>query len=297
MTGLLPGIDPGFTKAPVLFNYLPEPYILFTDIIFIFHQSFMSPTRRRKSNNARTLVWFVAAFLTVLLVALGVYFWYAKTKLHGDLKGIEVSYAKYPVRGIDVSHFTGKIDFNAIDEEGVDFVYLRATYGKAKTDNNFETNYKNARLSKIPVGAYHYLRFEQDGLQQALHFLKHTGSKEFELPPVLDVEEWGNHFFSNRRKVIEIINQFVTEVEFKTGRKVMIYTNENGYRKYIERNFAGQPLWICSFNNPPKISGEWVIWQHSHIGKMVGAEGWIDKNVFNGNESAWKKFLIKVRKK
>jgi lysozyme len=252
----------------------------------------MSPSRKRNKN----IIWFVALFLTVLLLALGAYYFYAKRKLHGDLKGIELNYVKHPVRGIDVSHFTGKVDFARLQEQNMKFAYLRATYG-LKTDKRFEKNYENARRAEMPLGAYHYLRFELDGLKQAQHYLKKVKGKKLELPHVLDVEEWGNSFLSNRGHVVENIRKFITEVEKKTGTTVMIYTNESGYRKYIQNEFEEQPLWICSFNNPPNIEAEWLFWQHSHIGRMDGAEGWLDYNVFNGNERKWKRFLQKNPKK
>jgi lysozyme len=253
------------------------------------------PTRRSRKPT-RLLIRVLVAFTAVFILSLGAYYWYAKRKQHGDLKGIELNYSKYPVRGIDVSHFTGKVDFEKIAGQKIQFAYIRATYGEHKVDNRFVENHNNAKAAGIPVGAYHYLRFEQDGLKQARHFLKHAGNKDFELLHVLDVEDWGNHFLSSRKKVIRDIRAFISEVEAKTGRPVMIYTNENGYRKYIEKDFSNQPLWICSFNNPPGISGQWVFWQHSHVGKMYGAEGWVDYNVFNGDKKAWRRYLRSLKK-
>ena len=246
----------------------------------------MSPSRKRKTN----IVRFIALFLTILLVALGAYYYYAKRKLHGDLKGIELNYVKFPVRGVDVSHFTGKVNFEKLQEQNMKFAYLRATYGY-KTDKRFEKNYTAAQQSEMLLGAYHYLRFDLDGQKQAQLFLKAVKGKNFRLPHVLDVEEWGNSNLSNRRHVIRNIKSFITEVQRKTGKPVMIYTNEDGYSKYIADEFSDQPLWICSFNNPPNIEADWTFWQHSHIGKMEGAEGWLDYNVFNGNERKWKRYI------
>lgn len=257
----------------------------------------MSPSRKKRSGKNSPGRWlrFGAIFILLVIGIAGIYNWYSKRKFHGDLKGIEVNYFRYPVRGIDISHFTGKVDFEQMQDAGMRFVYLRATYGM-KTDELFAENYKNAQKHKMPAGAYHYLRFEQDGAKQAQHFLSRIKEKKFQLPHVLDVEEWGNHFLSSRNKVIENIRKFIAVVEKSTGRKVMIYTNESGYRKYIEEHFSAQPLWICSFNDPPNIEADWVFWQHSHIGKLPGAEGWLDYNVFYGDEVEWRRYLRKEKR-
>ena len=61
-------------------------------------------------------------------------------------------------RGIDVSAWQGKIDFQKVKQSGIDFVIIRAGYGKvaSQKDPYFETNYKNAKAAGLQVGAYWY---------------------------------------------------------------------------------------------------------------------------------------------
>jgi GH25 family lysozyme M1 (1,4-beta-N-acetylmuramidase) len=38
---------------------------------------------------------------------------------------------------------------------------------------------------------------------------------------------------------------------------------------------------------------KWTLWQHSHKGKLDGADGWVDINTFNGTSDEWNKYLHK----
>jgi lysozyme len=205
--------------------------------------------------------------------------------------GIEIDKNRFPVTGIDVSNHTGKIDFDLIKAQGVDFVYIKATEGGNFVDKSFERNFRNAKKANIPVGVYHFFKFNKSGKEQASNFLKHIEGKRFDLSLVLDVEEWGNPSNTNRKDVIREIGNFIDEVERKTQKKVMIYTNESGYRTYIKDNFYKKSIWICSFSKNPKIDAKWILWQYSHIGKLKGAEGWIDFNTFNGSRAEWNMYL------
>ena len=189
--------------------------------------------------------------------------------------GIEVDKSRYPITGIDISRHTGIVDFRKIKEQfndTIDFVYIKTSEGANLVDVKFETNYNNAIQNDIPVGAYHFFKFNVSGKRQATNFLKVVNNKFFNLPFVLDVEEWSNPGEYNEEKV-------------------MIYTNESSYQTYIQGNFESRKIWICSFSPEPKNLKAWTLWQHSHNGKFEGAEGWVDINTFNGTRKEWNQFL------
>lgn len=207
--------------------------------------------------------------------------------------GIDIDKKRYPVNGFDVSRHTGKIDFKKFKSGfpgKVDFVYIKATEGRNYVDKNFSINYKNARKNDIPVGAYHFFKFHAPGAEQAGNFLKAIRGKKFELPLVLDVEEWGNRPPFNEDAIVKEITAFVAIVEKCVNARMVFYSNESSYRRYLEGRFDN-PIWICSFNPKPKIDKKWLFWQHSHRGKFPGAEGWVDLNTFNGSRVEWEKFM------
>ncbi|MCH8331531.1 MAG: lysozyme, partial [Bacteroidetes bacterium] len=72
----------------------------------------------------------------------------------------------FPVRGIDISHHQGEIDWGQITEP-LDFVFIKATEGQNFNDTRFKDNWGNARKHGYKVGAYHFYRFCKTGIEQA----------------------------------------------------------------------------------------------------------------------------------
>lgn len=238
--------------------------------------------------NKSRLFKIIIAAVVILLVVLFLCRWEFTP---GEVK---IDKRKYPITGVDISAHTGKIDFEKISEQEIDFLYLKATEGKTFVDRNFEKNYRNSRSSAVPVGFYHFFRFNRDGKDQAENFLKTIKGKKTRLPLVVDVEEWGNVKVKSREKVINELRIFIRLVELRTNKRVMIYANESSYSQYIMGNFDKYDLWICSFNKKPDIDKKWTLWQHSHKGKIAGAAGQVDINTFNGSREEWKNYLRRL---
>ncbi len=248
---------------------------------------------RKKPKKNKIFIITIGLIVIILIVRyIAIYLPFArKVEERG---GIEVDKSQYPITGIDISRHTGIVDFQKIKEhfnDTIDFVYIKTSEGANLVDVKFETNYYNAILCDIPVGPYHFFKFNVSGKRQAANFLHVINNKIFNLPLVLDVEEWSNTGVHNRDKVIYEIRCFILEVEIRRKEKVMIYTNESSYQKYIQGNFESNKIWICSFSPQPKNLKTWTFWQHSHNGKLEGAEGWVDINTFNGTRKEWNQFL------
>ena len=237
---------------------------------------------------------FLVLGVLIVLTVIGIIFSNRKISKSSP-NGISINKDKFPITGIDISAHTGEIDFDKILTKQIDFVYLKATEGQNFIDPKFNKNYSNASKRKITVGFYHFFRFNKGGEIQANHFLKHTINKKTNLPLVIDVEEWGNVLSKSKEDVVLEISKFIKTAESKTKRKLMIYTNESGYKTYIKGNFDNNDIWICSFNPKPNIKKKWTLWQHSHKGKIDGAEGWVDINTFNGTKVQWEKYLKKLK--
>ena len=65
---------------------------------------------------------------------------------------------KYPVRGVDASHYQGQMDWQIIAEQGITFAFLKATEGSGTLDDCFAENWKNARAAGLAVGALYEIR-------------------------------------------------------------------------------------------------------------------------------------------
>ncbi|AQT43495.1 lysozyme [Bartonella apihabitans] len=67
-----------------------------------------------------------------------------------------LSLDNYPVRGIDVSHHQGEIDWHKIKSQNISFAYIKATEGGDFKDPQFKKNWDHALEAGLRVGAYHF---------------------------------------------------------------------------------------------------------------------------------------------
>lgn len=196
---------------------------------------------------------------------------------------------KYPVNGIDVSRHNGKIDFRKVADDGFEFVFIKASEGVSHKDSLYRFNMSAAKRAGLKTGAYHFFRFDRDGVAQAINFLEAVGPHHPELGLVIDVESAGNPSDIPAEEVKKKLLS-MTEYMQLMGHRVMFYTNRDGYYDYIEENFPDYPLWICRFQENP-IKADFTFWQYDHHGKVAGINGDVDLNVFNGSRQDWNRFL------
>jgi lysozyme len=204
--------------------------------------------------------------------------------------GITIDHGQYPVIGVDFSHHSGDINFNKLREDGVSFVFLKATEGSNHKDSRVDEYFKEASRNEIPVGFYHFYRFEENSVDQFKFFHKTVSNKKYSLPLVLDVEDYGQNSNKTRSAIRRDIKTFVDSLESVVKCEILIYTNESGYNDYIKGN-VNNDIWICSFDQTEKIGGNWKFWQYSHHGKLKYVDGWVDYNTFNGSKKQFQKYL------
>ncbi len=197
----------------------------------------------------------------------------------------------YPVMGVDISNHNGAIDFGRVSRDGISFVIIKASEGQQYRDPAFASYYRDARRAGLKVGAYHFFRKKTDGHRQAANFMTAIGGRRLDLPVVVDVEDWNNDRFVTDDVALSRLNDMVTSLK-KNGRQVMIYTNGNGYKKYVSQINDHDYLWLCSFSSPellPHYSHH--LQQFSHWGTVDGIKGDVDMNVFNGSREKWNKWI------
>ena len=233
--------------------------------------------------------------LAVLLVGVGIVaFWAYRNRVdiqHWWRGEIVVDRNKYPILGIDVSAHNGDIDFNKVKADGYTFVYIKASEGEDYHDSKFLTNYENARKAGLKVGAYHFFRKKTDGLNQAKNFLEMVAGRNLDLPLVVDVEDWSNDEQIKDERTQQHLDAMLDNLRSR-GHKVMIYTNGDGYKKYIKNGQININLWLCSFRQPDRLKHiPHQMQQYSHWGRVKGIWGDVDLNVFNGNVKQWEMWL------
>lgn len=239
-------------------------------------------------NHARQIAIAIIAVTAAAIFAVGAWRMTGSRRAH-----VEVERERFPIVGVDLSAHNGEVDFKRVAADGVNFVFLKATEGSTFKDPKFNANYEAARSAGLTVGAYHFFRFDSDGYEQGRNFLETVDSLALDLPLAIDIEEWGNPECDDTEAVVEALRGMIFALE--GGRhKVIIYTNKNGYTRFVRGRLEEMPVWVCSFTNPPMPSDEWLLWQHSHESHVDGIDGPVDLNTFNGDSSSWAAWLSEM---
>ena len=185
------------------------------------------------------------------------------------------------VKGIDVSKYQGKIDWGKVKADGVEFVVIRAGYGReiSQKDPYFEENYKGAKAAGLRVGTYWYSYAEsaEDAKTEAKSFLEAVKGKTFDLPVYYDVEEKAQAQ-KGKDFVTSVILAFAEEVE-KAGYKVGVYANTNWLTNYIALDKLGdRSIWKADWSEQPDESICCDIHQYTSNGSVSGVSGRCDMN-------------------
>ena len=201
--------------------------------------------------------------------------------LTGALQLNRPSPERFPVRGIDVSHHQGAIDWTKVPASEVRFAYVKATEGGDFVDGMFANNVLDARAAGIRAGPYHFFTFCTPGAEQAEHFLRTAIPSADSLPPVVDVEFGGNcKSWSDLAAVRAELAVFLAQVEDAWGVKPILYVTKDALRRVIADELPGQPIWIRSVYFEPALDSHrgWLIWQYSDNSRVPGISGPVDRN-------------------
>lgn len=192
---------------------------------------------------------------------------------------------RFPVRGIDVSHHQGPIDWRSVaSERWVRFAYVKATEGDDWTDPAFAPNWNGARSAGLRVGAYHFFTFCSSGAAQARQFLAVVPRDPRALPAALDVEGGGRCARPPRAAILRELRAWCDAVEAATGKRPVVYVTEDSYRRILSGSGMKNRLWIRDLvREPSPAAGEaWSLWQWHSRGRVRGVRGRVDLDAYRG---------------
>ncbi len=205
---------------------------------------------------------------------------------------------KYEVRGIDVSAYQGDIDWKVLSEQGIQFAFIKATEGSSFVDEKFNVNYENAMKTNLKIGTYHFFSYDSEGSTQAENFIRNVPKKEEMLPPVIDIEFYGDKYINipDVEKTQKELQVMLEKLEEYYEKKPIIYATYKSYNLYILNNFQDNYIWIRDvyFNPRLKDNRKWIFWQYTDKARLEGYNGKekrIDVNVFNGNMKEFEKLF------
>lgn len=201
-------------------------------------------------------------------------------------------------RGIDVSHYQSRINWNAVAEDkDVNYVYIKATENAGLVDNMFQTNLREARKANIPVGCYHFFSPTASPLAQLKNLTSAVPNlNDHDLIPMIDVEVKGKK--TSVEELRRRLKQFLKGVEEYYGVKPLIYTGQNFFNNYLSGHFDDYLFMIAKYSEGvPELEGNprFAMWQFSASGRIKGIGGPVDCSCFMDNYGL-RDILIKKKK-
>ena len=154
-------------------------------------------------------------------------------------------------KGIDVSHWQGRIDFDKVKSQGYSFVMINAGYGKyiSQKDENFEKNYAAARKAGLNIGTYwySYALTEADALAEAKTFLEAVKGKMFEYPLAFDIEDASQSELPNAA-INKIIEAFCDYLE-SNGYYAAVCSYANFFKRKVSDSVKNRyDIWVAHFD-------------------------------------------------
>lgn len=206
---------------------------------------------------------------------------------------------RYELRGVDVSHYQGDVDWEILEGQEISFAFIKATEGSGYVDAYFYDNWQGADRTQLFTGAYHFFSFDSPASTQAENYISTVGDLSGKIAPVVDVEYYGDKRSNppDRERTVAQLQELLALLEAHYHAKPIIYTTCQVYQRYIKGEFGEYPLWIRNVYYPPDVDmkGEWVFWQYSDKGVLRGYSGdekYIDLNVFNGSLEDLEKYMV-----
>ena len=187
------------------------------------------------------------------------------------------------VLGIDVSHFNGNIDWQALGQAGLIYAIIKAggsEGGKRYKESTFEKNYALAHENGIQLGCY-FVNGKQccsvsEGIADAEFFKTLIAGKHFEYPVYLDLEVPTR--FTKKGNTDAAI-AFCQVLE-KANKYVGIYASDiSGFKNRLQiERLTAFDKWVARYGSAPQYVKSYGMWQWTSSGSVVGIKGNVDMN-------------------
>lgn len=187
--------------------------------------------------------------------------------------------------GIDISEHNGKIDFNKVKENGIDFVIIRIGWIGNKEnhtiDKKFEEYYEQAKTVGLKIGFYVYSYCKSvETLRNGTNWvLDKIENKKFELPVFLDLED-NTIVDCGKENLTEQAIQFCNIIQ-NMGYSSGVYANKDWFLNKLDINkLLNFKIWLAEWNNldNPTLGYKVDLWQYTSDGKIDGINTRVDLN-------------------
>lgn len=191
------------------------------------------------------------------------------------------------IKGIDVSEFQGKIDWNKVKADGIKFAILRVGFGmdiKSQDDKYIERNISECERLGIPIGVYlfSYANTTAKASSEAEHTLRLVAGHKMPMGVWYDIEDNNTSGSVSKSTLKDIINKYCSIIK-EAGYDVGIYASLNWLNNKIDASVQEKyPIWVAQYYKECQYKKDYKIWQYASDGKVNGISGRVDMNYYYG---------------
>lgn len=184
-------------------------------------------------------------------------------------------------KGIDVSSYQGKIDWDEV-KDYIDFAIIRCGFGNdlvSQDDSEYRRNAEECARLKIPFGTYLFsyatdLRMIESEVKHTLRLVK---DKKLEYPIFLDVEE-RTQLNLPKEKLTEIVSYYCKRMEDE-GYYVGIYASLDVLNTKLDSSeLAKYDKWVAEWNKDFTYKHPSGLWQYTDNGRIPGIPTRVDED-------------------
>lgn len=193
-------------------------------------------------------------------------------------------------KGIDVSEHNGKIDWQKVKNDGIDFAIIRCGYGQdeeKQDDDYWEYNVSECERLGIPYGVYlySYANTLAKAESEARHVLRLLQGHSPSYPVYYDLEDNITLALSDEMKT-QVAKTFCNIIS-GSGYQVGIYSNLDWWTNYLtDPVFDSWSRWMAQWNDTCTYDGEYDMWQCTSTGKVDGISTNVDLNFWIEEENS-----------
>lgn len=193
-------------------------------------------------------------------------------------------------KGIDVSRYQGKIDWEKVAKDDVEYAFIRLgirgyTEGAIQEDENFESNIKGARRNDIDVGVYFFTQATsvKEAEEEAQYVLDMIEPYKVDYPVVIDVEAVSNANARTRDLTKEERTEYCIafcEMIKNAGYTPMIYGNLKTFMLMLDlEQLEDYDKWFAYYDEQFYFPYDFKVWQYTDSGKVNGISTDVDLNI------------------
>lgn len=191
-------------------------------------------------------------------------------------------------RGVDVSEWQGKIDWEKVLGDDISFAMIRCGSSLSYDDKYWEYNTSECERLGIPYGSYFYsyAEDEEEAKKEAEHALRLLKGKNLSYPIYYDLEdntvryetlEDGTVRQRSAEDIAKIARAFCKTLE-DAGYSVSVYANTDWWNNVLTDDYFNrfEDRWVAQYNEKCTYKGAYDFWQCTNTGKVDGITGNVD---------------------